>query len=64
MLLNQKLSAILTQKGISKYKLAKLTGMPYTTIYELINGKNKSPSFEAVVKIANALEIQLTELIN
>lgn len=64
MSLNQKISAVLTQKGISKYRLSKLTGMPYTTIYELINGKNKSPSFEAIVKIADALEIPLTELTN
>ena len=51
----------LKEKGISVYRLSKLTGISHQTLSSLKTGKSKSPSFELMVKIADALDISLDE---
>ena len=51
---------IMDKKEISIYKLAKLTGLPWSTIGNYKNGSEMS--FKNACKIADALNISLDEL--
>ena len=56
-----KIEIKLKEKGISVYRLSKLTGISHQSLSALKTGKSKSPSFELMVKIADALNINLDE---
>lgn len=49
------------QKRISQQQLAQKAGVDLTTINELENG-NRDPMLKTVWKIANALEIKMSQL--
>lgn len=51
---------IMDKKEISIYRLAKLTGLPWSTIANYKNGSEMS--FKNACKIADALNISLDEL--
>lgn len=51
------------EKGISQDKLAHLAGIAFSTLAKIESGAAKQPTFETVVKIANALEVPLDELV-
>lgn len=51
----------LKEKGISIYKLSKLTGIPDNTLRNY-RSKHSDPSFTNACKIADALDISLDEL--
>lgn len=46
----------LRDKGISKRRLARMTGMPYPQIIRL-SKPDANPQWETVVKLADALEV-------
>lgn len=52
----------LDSRKMTKYKLSKITGIPTTTIHDIISGKNQNPSLEKIQKIALALDVPLAEL--
>lgn len=56
-----KIEKILKEKRISVYRLAKLTGISaqYFSLMKL--QKTENPSFETMVKIADALNVSLDE---
>ena len=56
-----KIEGELNKKGISVYRLSKLTGVSQQALSSLKTGKSKSPSFELMKKIADALDISLDE---
>ena len=56
-----KIEGKLKEKGISVYRLSKLAGVSHQALSSLKTGKSKSPSFELMVKIADALDISLDE---
>lgn len=58
------LKDILKQKGISSYKLAKDSGLPYTTVNEIVLGKKniKECNAKTVLALANTLNINVQEL--
>ena len=52
--------------GLSMYRLAKLSGVPYTVVYELASGKkdiNKRPA-ETVSRLAATLGLSSEEIMN
>ena len=53
------------KKHISIYKCSKMSGIPYTTLLELVNNKSKfeNCSIKTISKLANALEIPIADLI-
>ena len=57
-----KLNAIRKQKNISKYALAKATGMYTSSMSNLLNGKTK-PYLYNMLLICNVLRIPLGELL-
>lgn len=64
--MNEKLTEKVRESGISAYRLAKESGVPYTNISELITGKkniNRRPA-ETVFKIAATLGCEPTDIMN
>lgn len=59
------INQILTEKGISKYRLAKDSNIPYMTINDICNGKANLAECNAktVYKLSKALDISMEELI-
>lgn len=55
----------LAQKHLTKYRLSKLSNVPYTTINDICSGKAKLEkcSAETVYKIASALDITMENLL-
>lgn len=52
----------LVEINMSKYKLAKLTGIFEQTVYFIVDGRTKNPRLDHVVRIASVLDIDLNEL--
>ncbi len=55
---------ILQSKKISKYRLAKDSGVPYSTVADIVSGKTslEKSSAEVVYKLAKALDMSMEEL--
>jgi transcriptional regulator with XRE-family HTH domain len=60
--LGEGIKKIRQQKGLSQEKLARLTDISLNTLTKIESGFTKSPSFQTVMKIANALGVSLDEL--
>ena len=63
---NKNFNNKLKEMKITQYKLAKISGVPYTTINELVNNKadiNKCTA-ETVQKIAVSLETEVSKILN
>ena len=59
------INAILAQKDITKYRLAKLSGVPQTTVIDICSGKAKieNCSGETIYKLAKALGVSMESLV-
>ena len=59
------LEAILKQKNMSIYQCAKLSGIPYTTLSEVVRGKTRLEkcSAEVVYKLSKVLDLSMEDLI-
>lgn len=60
------LEAILKQKNISMYQCAKLSGIPYTTLSELIRGKTRIEkcSAETIYRLSRVLGVSMEDIIS
>ena len=56
---------ILEKKKMSKYRLAKASGIPYSTLSDILNGKTelKKCSAETVYRLAKELGVSMEELL-
>lgn len=59
------LESILKEKKMTIYQCAKLSGIPYTTLSEVVRGKTKLEkcSAETVYRLSKVLEIEMEDLI-
>jgi transcriptional regulator with XRE-family HTH domain len=59
------INALIAQKGISKYKLAKLSGVPQTTVNDICSGKAKigNCSAQTIYKLAKILDVSMETLV-
>lgn len=59
------LNELLQQKGISKYRLAKNSGIPYTTLTDILSGRAQLEkcSAETVYKLSKELEVSMESLL-
>ena len=64
--MNDKFIAIVKSSGKTAYKISKETGIPYTTVNELCNGKTNinNVTAETVLKLSLYLECGINELLN
>jgi hypothetical protein len=64
--MNEKFIAFVKKTGVTGYKLSKKSGVPYTTINELLTGKkdiNKKAA-ETVLRLAEAMNCSITDILN
>lgn len=64
MSLRQAILKIAERKQLTKYKVAKISGIPQSTFSDIVNEKNQNPTIETIAKIANGLGVTVSELIN
>ena len=59
------INELLQQKNITKYKLSKISGVPFTTISEITTGKSKikNCTAETLYKLAKALDVSMESLV-
>jgi len=59
------INELIKQKSITKYRLAKTSNVPHTTILDICNGKTKIEkcSVDTLYKIAKALDVSIETLI-
>lgn len=59
------INEILTSSGMTKYRLAKLSGIPYATLNDICSGKTRIEkcSGETLYKLAKALSVSMETLI-
>ncbi|NOJ72445.1 helix-turn-helix domain-containing protein [Paenibacillus alvei] len=60
----QKIEVLMKQRNMTKYKLAKESGLPQSTITSLMSGRIKNPSLETLTKISNALEVPISHFLD
>ncbi len=51
------------KKGISQDKLSKIADVTYPTIIKLESGGNDNPTIKTLLKIADALDVSIDDLI-
>ena len=56
-----RLSNLLAEKGMSKYKLEKETGLTHSALRYIFNEVNSDVKFSTIVKVCNALNITIKE---
>lgn len=59
----KKIEKLMKVKNISRYKLSKETGIPYSTLTQIINFRTKNPQIKALEKLADYFEVPLDYLI-
>ena len=59
------INTMLARKGMTKYRLAKTSGVPQTTVIDICSGKAniKNCSGETIYKLAKALDVSMESLI-
>ena len=59
------IGAIIAQKGITRYRLSKISGVPHTTVLDICSDKAKigNCSGETIYKLAKALGVSMESLI-
>lgn len=56
-----RLSNLLLEKGMSKYKLEKESGLTHSALRYIFNEVNTDVKFSTIVKVCDALGVSLTE---
>ncbi len=59
-----KVTKLLQERGISKYKLEKETGITHSALRYIFNEVNKDVKFSTIVKVCNFFNLSLTEFFN
>ena len=59
-----KLSSILIERNISKYKLEKDSGLSHSALRYIFNEVNTDVKFSTIVKVCQALNIELKDFFN
>ena len=62
-MIGEKIKELREDKGISQYRLAELTGINRSTINRYENGSIQKISCDNLIKICEALDIDIKELI-
>jgi transcriptional regulator with XRE-family HTH domain len=62
--LHNKIKQIRKSKGLSIYDIAECTGVSHTKIANIENAKTKTVGIDMVIKIANALNVNFSDLVD
>ena len=56
-----KIREIRERKGISRYRLAQMSGVQESTLQNIENSKDPNPTFKILCRIADALNVSLDD---
>jgi len=59
-----RLSNLLVEKKMSKYKLEKETGLTHSALRYIFNEVNNDVKFSTIIKVCNALNITIVDFFN
>lgn len=62
-MINENLKKICEEKDISAYHLAKIAQLPISVVAKIIRDEVKNPRLDTIIKIADALDVTLDELV-
>ena len=62
-MLAQNVKKLRKQKKLSQEKLARLADISYNTVVKIEGGKAENPTFETLLKLADAFSISIDELV-
>ena len=62
-MINENLKQICLKRGISAYRLSKLANIPISVVAKIIRDEVKNPRLDTIIKIADALDVTLDELV-
>lgn len=64
--MNDKFKKLINKKGLTAYQISKKTGIPYTTIFELLNGKTDINKCAAgtVFRLTLFLKCEIEDILN
>ena len=51
------------ERGLTFYNLARISGVPLTTLMHIVDGSTKNPGIYTVIRLCNAMELPVAELI-
>ena len=58
-----KIIELMKEKNITVYKLSKMTNYDRTNLKKILNGEIKEPTISTVIAIADALEVNIDEIV-
>lgn len=58
-----KIIKLMKERNITVYKLSKMTNYDRTNLKKILNGEIKEPTISTVIAIADALEINIEEIV-
>ena len=58
-----KIIELMKKKNITEYKLSKMTNYDRTNLKKILNGEIKEPTISTVIAIADALEVNIDEIV-
>ncbi len=62
MQIRDRIKELLDGKNWTVYKLSKESGVAQSTLSDILNGKNKNPNFDTLIKISDALGVYVDRL--
>ena len=62
-MINENIKQICLKRGIIAYRLSKLANIPISVAAKIIRGEVKNPRIDSVIKMADALDVSLDELV-
>ncbi|MZI79429.1 helix-turn-helix domain-containing protein [Clostridium butyricum] len=63
MSLGQAINKLAEEKNITKYRIAKNSGIPQTTLSEIANGKVSKPNRKTICSIAKGLNLKPSDIV-
>ena len=57
----ERIKELMKKEGLTKYKLSMQSGLPHSTVSNIMKGKTKSAGFLSIVNICRGLNISVIE---
>ncbi len=60
----KRISKLLSEKGMSQYRLEQLSGIQHGSMQCIMNGRNKTVTLSTVILLAQGFDMSLTEFLD
>lgn len=61
--IGKRLTEACSERGLTFYCLARNSGVPLTTLMHIIDGSTKNPGIYTVMRLCDAMELPMAELV-